>query len=1291
MATSRSYTDSHWDGIEASLEAEFGLPKGGMKAIRTKGERSNSGDVSPVGARTVYQIMPNTRTLFSKRYGVDAYADDDGRSAARVAALHLRDDMKKYGWDGAVMRYIGGPDKRKWGKTTRDYYRRVTGKGMEGSDAGRGYSEADPSPDVPTIDYSGDWLNSSPGYIGPDKNSHVAKETHEEKRKRLNKATLGTEDLYTSHVRDERDAGAASIREAQREATVQSNEDRQISPWSRLAASWHDNTLTAAIIRHAEDKGFTPEEGFVDYYMKNRVEIEQGHDAGEVAELRGAMSLESLNSIRADIKHRREQRELYTARGVTQTDAVLYSLVGSIPDPYGFIAGEGAGQVFRAAGMGARAAYAAGRPIVGTAKLAGEFAVGNVAVTAGLDLEGDHMTSQDYANAAGFGGGLAAVAAPFHLRTGRADRAVGDWFADIGRRSRAERDELYRAAEAAAGPNASPEAVARAAQRIDAERMNDTVSIALADQPDEVKFLNGENVITANEQLRVSTENQHGLDSISDDAERKMATEMTARSARIMAANPVDETRLDPATRLGGMESTGVTLLRSKSVVARAIGTVLLEGTTGAAGRRRTAALAQHARERVYNSELTGYMDLYHLYRKQNGYGLISEAWNGTGFKKFEREVFLEIERRADETGYVPHENQLIRDAADMVERGFEKMRVEQQHIQTVGHARLGDTSKGYVPHRIKGAALALMSENKAAIRALRRELSRQFQGPENGFDADFSDKLATKYVEQAIRRAKGGADVPMNLHTSEAADIVQDALTAMKLDPSEVEKIMGKFSRGGASHTKKRLRLNLDADIGDGKKLADLFDTSVSNLYRGYSRRVSGEVALAQFGIMGKKGLMVARAAMDATGATTAELRAFDQVAAEFLNTPFGEHNHKWMDNARIATSLARLGGMGFTQFGEYGNALAALGAQRMFATIGDFGRLRSEIAAIHKGNPVENPILKDLDTLGGHLGLDEYVNTRLFDVPDNDIQVYGPEQVGVVTRFLRAGANAQAILSGHRMILGAQVRGMSEQIVRKAMHYVKKGGDDIALDDMGITAELRGRLRENMDRIATFRGDKLEKLDLHAGDLTGHEIMTLRDAIERGAGQIIQRTYIGETGKWAHDGFLKLLTQFRTFGLTSIEKQWGRNKANYGAIKSLAYLVGSMSFAAPIYMARMQLKMIGMEEEKAKEYADQHLNPAAIGLATLNYASASGLASDILDVGFGAYSGMLGQEAPESVGARGQARGGFVGGTIAPGVGLVNDLYTGTVGGRYDRLPLPGKSLPYMQPAINALDHDE
>lgn len=183
------------------------------------------------------------------------------------------------------------------------------------------------------------------------------------------------------------------------------------------------------------------------------------------------------------------------------------------------------------------------------------------------------------------------------------------------------------------------------------------------------------------------------------------------------------------------------------------------------------------------------------------------------------------------------------------------------------------------------------------------RELEAQFLDPTNDFDAKFAKKLAKKYLERAEDAAKGGYDVPMNLRSPEAADIVYDALKAMNVDEAELTKLMGKFARGGADFTKRRLKLNLQAKIDDGMVLRDLFNTDLSGLYRGYARRVAGEVSLAQYGIMGKKGLNELRKAITSSGGTADDMKAFDQIASEFLNTPFGSNNHRYMDNILAAS----------------------------------------------------------------------------------------------------------------------------------------------------------------------------------------------------------------------------------------------------------------------------------------------------------------------------------------------------------------------------------------------------
>jgi hypothetical protein len=118
-----SYKSAGYDAIESPLEQQYGLPHGLMASIRTRGERSNSDQVSSAGAQSVYQITPQTRQLFLNKYGVDAYASP--QNAAQVAALHLRDSIAR--GEDPVRGYIGGPDKSNWGDQTQAYAARVNG------------------------------------------------------------------------------------------------------------------------------------------------------------------------------------------------------------------------------------------------------------------------------------------------------------------------------------------------------------------------------------------------------------------------------------------------------------------------------------------------------------------------------------------------------------------------------------------------------------------------------------------------------------------------------------------------------------------------------------------------------------------------------------------------------------------------------------------------------------------------------------------------------------------------------------------------------------------------------------------------------------------------------------------------------------------------------------------------------------------------------------------------------------------------------------------------------------
>jgi hypothetical protein len=185
----------------------------------------------------------------------------------------------------------------------------------------------------------------------------------------------------------------------------------------------------------------------------------------------------------------------------------------------------------------------------------------------------------------------------------------------------------------------------------------------------------------------------------------------------------------------------------------------------------------------------------------------------------------------------------------------------------------------------------------------------------------------------------------------------------------------------------------------------------------------------------------------------------------------------------------------------------------------------------------------------------------------------------------------------------------------------------------------------------------------------------------VHRGGKQIIQGTFIGETGKWAHNDLLRMMVQFRSFTLVSMEKQWTRQRVDVGTAKAFGLLMGQMAFALPIHLSRVSINATGKGDKK-QEYLETQLHPAMLARAVLNYTSISGLAGDVLDAG-ASLAGF------EGTGVRSGSA--SVLGNI-PALGYVESA--GKVFKQHDAREairmLPGGNLPFLTPIVNAATQD-
>ncbi|WP_312463044.1 lytic transglycosylase domain-containing protein [Comamonas sp.] len=108
-----SYKDAAWDGHEAEAAKAAGIPADVLRTVRVNGERSNGDQVSPKGAKGVYQFIPATRDAVLKKYGYDAYSSDP-KEQTMAAAMLLKEINGRNGGD--------------WGKTFAGYNGGISGE-----------------------------------------------------------------------------------------------------------------------------------------------------------------------------------------------------------------------------------------------------------------------------------------------------------------------------------------------------------------------------------------------------------------------------------------------------------------------------------------------------------------------------------------------------------------------------------------------------------------------------------------------------------------------------------------------------------------------------------------------------------------------------------------------------------------------------------------------------------------------------------------------------------------------------------------------------------------------------------------------------------------------------------------------------------------------------------------------------------------------------------------------------------------------------------------------------------
>lgn len=802
---------------------------------------------------------------------------------------------------------------------------------------------------------------------------------------------------------------------------------------------------------------------------------------------------------------------------------------------------------------------------------------------------------------------------------------------------------------------------------------------------------------------------QYSLDSVSDE-HRLSSINSLYKSAEAFLSSAKDKIRHTviaaqkhrKISDILGFRSAGNELLSDDNPLAKTLGMVVAEDAAGVSGVRGvTVAIKSRLLNNHVNLNIErGIHENYITWLKDKGVGRVKGALEtyttGKHITEFYAQVAAEMRNRANPM-FVSTAHGSVQRAANVLEDGFQRMGDLQRKANTLGNEFIPTSSRGYLPQQLNGKAFAALSgaEKRQVQQEFIRQATRDF-----GWDTEFASKKVAEYMN----RAEDAATPAGRMNPSAGKDlmgVLMEELDNPNLAPDQYMQILERLRSGAAKHTNKRLDWDLNATIrmdnGDMIPLSSLYNNDILSLYKGYANRVSGDVAFAHVGIYGDRDIRMITEALQRSkvGDPTKTIPAWQQVVNEVYQRPTAtDAGGNLSTTARFIrqyTGIRLLGGVGFAQMAELSNTIAHLGVGTFMKFLPSVPRLLKETKMLKAGKIPENSVMWSVDSIAGSpLGVEQF-QMVMPQVIDEGLSIVDQRSFNTVMRAMGGAQLLHNKFSFMRAVTAVEQRFVGNEIVMKAMRYMRDGTDDVALREMGITPELAAKFRAEMGNIAEFtESGHLKALNLyHMKDMDA--VAEFITAVRRGTGQIIQDNFPGETGKWMRSEIGQLLMQFRKFPSVAIEKQYMRQYGKFGFTKALGGTLAAMGIGTLLYYGRAMVAASLLGESEREKFLEARLAPASVAGGALMYVSNLGMLNDFMQLGSGVGNMLddsmdLGWTHGRGIPAQG------IGGVI-PSLGTLSDAYNLTqqpsVNGALKILPFT--NLPMVLPVINAIKHSD
>lgn len=734
----------------------------------------------------------------------------------------------------------------------------------------------------------------------------------------------------------------------------------------------------------------------------------------------------------------------------------------------------------------------------------------------------------------------------------------------------------------------------------------------------------------------------------------------TASAARFMGFDEGTHPHLDGASDASGLPEVGkMRLAAAVRTGPFATFSGILRGSDNATVRKLLGPLVGNATGTKSGANIVGASEIHsriHESMTAKFYSAIEPAYkdwaerNGIGM--FERLTRPARERFMAEVGLhvrgTLSEDPAVIKAAGKVRGIFAEYLKQAKEAGVKGFENV-DLNDNYLPRVFDFKRLHEIEQDIGSDN-LRLLVQRSIQAANDDIDDKLASRIAAAYVTR-MKELRVGSDAHL-LQGVKWDDVgfLRRFLNEAGLASDEVEEIVGKFAglnlqrarqtEGSFRNAKMRqqydenhaMRFRSQKAANAGRtetvevRMSDLFENNVEHLFGRYSRTVSGHIGLAKVGIKSRGDFderirMVERELADDLD----ELKRVKETADIAYKLITGQP----IENANALTRLGRaardynfattMNQVGWSQFPDLAGLVGKGYIQFTFREF--FGGSAFKLFRRTDGS-LDDVFAREMEEWLG-VGTD-FHNNALFSSFDPGEELGMKGMFGKAEHGFRVMGRGTQMISGMAWITSFSQRLAARVIVQRLVKEVSHGGafspDRLATLglDPAMGKRIAAQLKEHTEFVDGNFGGRVRIVnwakwkDVEARD-------GMLNAVFREARRMVQEEDLGDTSRWMHTNWGKILAQFRRFALVSYSKQILHGIAHADAEEATRLAI-SMVMASLAYTARHEVTLAakaagGADEAELEEYREKYLTPDRLVAAAYANSSYSGMFPALFD----------------------------------------------------------------------------